>query len=230
MKKILTNSLNKIFNESFENKHAKDLINVEDFNSIFIVQDDFTHRKLLQCSVKLSHKIAYCPESLIDQILPVNTKSNGSVEVENAETKPAEEKHKETIETESIPNKEPEGKIVEEKPVEAIDVEETKAEAEVQTNQDEEKKSETIETEETNTNQVEDKTKEINENEVKNAESSEQNPADATTTPKNSGKKAKPAKKASNRKTKKEIVHQPSKDVETLEKEDENDQSNVKQV
>lgn len=69
MRKILTVKFNKIFNESFTNQEIKNVFEMDDFDTIFIVKDEDHQRKLLQCTVKLSKKLAYCPESLIEQII-----------------------------------------------------------------------------------------------------------------------------------------------------------------
>ena len=84
MKRVLTTKFNKIFNESFTNKEVQDIFHTDDFDTIFIVRDDLT-RKLLQCTIKLSKKVAYCSESLVEHIVTIQPKDK--IEEEPEETK-----------------------------------------------------------------------------------------------------------------------------------------------
>lgn len=96
MRKILSTKFNNLFNEAFKDKEIKDIVDADDFQTIFIVHDDPSKRKLLHCTIKLSNKIAYCPEVLVEQIvtLPMQVEeskeSNEAVAGETAgETAPA---------------------------------------------------------------------------------------------------------------------------------------------
>jgi len=70
MKKVLPTKINKICNESFTNKEIQDVFEADDFESIFIFRDDIT-RKLIQCKLKLSKKVGYCSESLVEQVITI---------------------------------------------------------------------------------------------------------------------------------------------------------------
>ena len=88
-KKVISEKLNQIFNESFANKEIKDIVQPDDFETIFFVEDDLaTSRKLLHCTVKLSKAIAYCPEALVDQLPkpePAVTTTTAAAEVTTTE-------------------------------------------------------------------------------------------------------------------------------------------------
>ncbi len=71
MRRVLTSKLNGIFNASFSDPEIKDILDTDDFESIFIVKDDPT-RKLLQCTIKLSKKLTNCAQPLFDQIFPTS--------------------------------------------------------------------------------------------------------------------------------------------------------------
>lgn len=75
MRKVLSSKINQVFNDSFTNKEIRDIFEPDDFETIFIVEDDQTNRKLLQCTVRLSNKIAYCPEILTEQVIQIVPRS-----------------------------------------------------------------------------------------------------------------------------------------------------------
>ena len=124
MKNVISAKLNQIFNESFTNKELKDIVQPHDFETIFFVEDDLAaSRKLLHCTVKLSKAIAYCPESLIDQ-LPKPAVVATAIVPEKTEAK--QSKGKKTV----TPRK-PKSEVVHKTPKPAADLETETNDAEV---------------------------------------------------------------------------------------------------
>jgi len=69
MRKVLTKKLNEIFSSSLLNNLGA-IVETEDFLDIYIVDSDFSDKRLLQVTLSLTPKIAFWEESLTGQIIP----------------------------------------------------------------------------------------------------------------------------------------------------------------